>query len=113
MPHAISDEVRYRLLKQLADDPEATQRDLARSLGVSLGKVNYCLRALIAKGLVKARSFRNSDRKLAYAYVLTPHGLEEKLNATRAFLRVKMEEYDTVSAQIRELVTELEVAERN
>jgi hypothetical protein len=62
---------------------------------------------------VKARSFRNSERKLAYAYVLTPHGLEEKLNVTRAFLRVKMKEYDTVSAQIRELVTELEDAERN
>lgn len=116
MTHHLSDEVRYRLLKLLAAEPHATQRDLARSLGVSLGKVNYCLHALIAKGLVKARSFRKSDHKLAYAYYLTPRGLEEKLNATRAFLRMKMKEYDTVAAQIRELVTELETtetAERN
>jgi EPS-associated MarR family transcriptional regulator len=112
MRHALSDEVRYRLLKHLADDPHASQRDLARALGISLGKVNYCLRALIEKGLVKARSFRDSENKAAYAYVLTPRGLDEKLNATRAFLRVKMAEYDLVAAQIRELASELDLAER-
>ena len=112
MRHALSDEVRYRLLKHLADDPHASQRELARALGISLGKVNYCLRALIEKGLVKARSFRDSGNKAAYAYVLTPRGLDEKFNATRAFLRVKMAEYDLVAAQIRELASELDLAER-
>lgn len=111
-PHTLTEEVRYRLLKQLADDPHASQRDLARALGISLGKVNYCLRALIDKGLVKARSFRDSENKAAYAYILTRRGIEEKLNATKAFLRVKIAEYDTVAAQIRELSNELEVAER-
>lgn len=112
MRHALSDEVRYRLLKHLADDPHASQRDLARALGISLGKVNYCLRALIEKGLIKARAFRDTQNKSAYAYVLTPRGLDEKLNATRAFLRVKMAEYDLVAAQIRELASELDLAER-
>lgn len=112
MRHTLSDEVRYRLLKHLADDPHASQRDLARALGISLGKVNYCLRALIEKGLVKARRFSDSDNKAAYAYVLTPRGLEERLNATRAFLRIKMAEYDLVAAQIRELANELDIAER-
>jgi EPS-associated MarR family transcriptional regulator len=112
MRHTLSEELRYRLLKHLAADPRASQRALARALGISLGKVNYCLRALIEKGLVKARSFRDSENKAAYAYYLTARGLEEKLNATRNFLRMKMAEYDLVAAQIRELSSELESADR-
>lgn len=110
MAHTLSLEDRYRLLKELSGQPRATQRDLARALGVSLGKLNYCLRALIEKGLVKARSFRDSDRKLAYAYVLTPRGIEERLQTTHAFLNMKMAEYDSISAQIHELVSELEAS---
>ncbi len=107
----LSDEIRYRLLRRLANDPSATQRELASALGVSLGKVNYCLRALIEKGLVKARRFRDSENKMAYAYILTPRGVEEKLRVTRSFLHLKMAEYDTIAEQIRELSTELSLEE--
>jgi len=107
MPVRLSPEVRYRLLKYLADHPEASQRKLARELGVSLGKVNYCLRALIEKGWVKARNFRNSKRKAGYLYVLTPNGLEEKINVTAAFLRRKLYEYDLLTKEIEQLTHEV------
>ena len=108
MSAQLSEEVRYRLLKYLAEHPDASQRELARELGVSLGKVNYCLHALIEKGLVKARNFRNSQNKAAYAYVLTGTGLEEKINVTYAFLRRKLAEYDTIAAEIERLSAEVE-----
>ena len=107
MTHDIPDEIRYRLLRYLQDHPEATQRELARHLDISIGKVNYCLRALIEKGWLKMRNFRNTKNKLAYAYHLTPKGLEEKLNVTYAFLRRKMEEYDAVQAEIERLTREV------
>jgi EPS-associated MarR family transcriptional regulator len=107
MQHLINEEVRYRLLKYLADHPEASQRDVARELGISLGKVNYCLKALIEKGWIKARNFRNSRNKSAYVYVLTPKGLEEKLDVTRAFLRRKVAEYDTLVKEIETLTAEV------
>lgn len=107
MSHAISEEVRYRLLKYLAQHPDATQRQLARELGISVGKANYCLHALIEKGLVKARNFSSSRNKGAYAYVLTAQGLEEKINVTCAFLRRKIAEYDTVVTEIERLSTEI------
>jgi len=107
MNHTISDESRYRLLRFLEEHPEASQRDLARHLDVSVGKVNYCLRALIEKGLLKVRNFRNSKNKITYAYHLTPKGLEEKVNVTYAFLRRKMAEYDAVSAEVERLSREV------
>ena len=105
--HALSDEIRYRLLGYLAEHPDASQRALASVLGISLGKVNYCLRALIERGLVKARNFRNSDNKIAYAYVLTPKGIEEKVNVTYAFLRRKIAEHDTLVQEIERLSEEV------
>ena len=108
MSAQLSEEVRYRLLKYLGEHPDASQRELARELGVSLGKVNYCLHALMEKGLVKARNFRNSQNKAAYAYVLTPKGLEEKIDVTYAFLRRKLLEYDTIAAEIERLSAEVE-----
>ena len=72
--HSVSDDVRYRLLKLLADQPSATQRELARELGISLGKINYCLKALMEKGWVKVRNFTNSQQKTGYAYMLTARG---------------------------------------
>jgi EPS-associated MarR family transcriptional regulator len=107
MNHTISDESRYRLLRFLEEHPEASQRELARHLGVSVGKVNYCLRALIEKGLLKVRNFRNSKNKITYAYHLTPMGIEEKVNVTYAFLRRKMAEYDAVSAEVERLSREV------
>ena len=107
MPASISAEVRYRLLRYLADHPDASQRELARELGVSLGKVNYCLRALIQKGWVKARNFQNSNHKAGYLYVLTPNGIEEKVNVTSAFLRRKLDEYDLLTKEIERLTREV------
>ncbi len=107
MSHSVSEEVRYRLLRYLEDRPEASQRELAEHLGVSVGKINYCVRSLIAKGLVKMRNFRNSKNKLAYAYVLTPKGIEEKVNVTSQFLKRKLAEYDSIAAEIERLTREL------
>jgi EPS-associated MarR family transcriptional regulator len=107
MPSTVTEEVRYRLLKYLAEHPEASQREVARALGISLGKANYCLNALIEKGLLKVSNFRKSDRKLAYAYVLTPSGIEEKVNVTYAFLRRKVAEYDVLAEEIAKLTAEV------
>jgi EPS-associated MarR family transcriptional regulator len=108
MPHSISDEVRYRLLRYLTDHPDASQREVARALGISLGKVNYCLRALMERGWVKVRNFRKSRNKSAYAYVLTPKGMEEKASVTYAFLRRKIAEYDALEQEIERLSAEVE-----
>lgn len=103
----MSQEVRYRLLKYLSEHPDATQRQLARELGVSVGKVNYCLRALIEKGLLKMRNFQSAKHKAAYAYLLTAEGIEEKVNVTYAFLRRKIEEYDLLSKEIDTMTAEV------
>ncbi len=105
---AVSDDLRYRLLRLLTAEPEISQRDLARRLGMSLGKTNYCVRALIDRGWVKMRNFRNSDNKLAYAYVLTPRGLHEKGTATSDFLRRKQHEFVQLEREIAELSAEVE-----
>ena len=107
MAHTVSYEIRYRLLKFVAEHPDATQRDLAIELGISLGKANYCLQALVKKGLVKVRNFRSSGRKRAYVYILTPRGIDEKINVTHGFLRRKIVEYDLLSKEIEELSCEV------
>lgn len=103
----LSDEVRYRILKRLTADPNISQRDLARELDVSVGKVNYCLQALIEKGFVKVNNFRNNKNKLAYAYLLTPHGIEEKARVTVAFLQHKVREYAELQEEIETLRQEV------
>jgi len=85
-----------------------TQRDMARDLGVSLGKANYCLKALIEKGFVKAGNFRRSDNKLAYVYLLTPAGIEEKARVTAAFLRRKIDEFESLRNEIELLRCEVQ-----
>jgi len=104
---AISDEIRYRLLSHLSEHPEASQRELAKLLGVSVGKVNYCLCALIEKGLLKMRNFHHSHKKLSYAYILTPKGIEEKVSVTYRFLRRKIAEYEVLTAEIDRLSREI------
>jgi EPS-associated MarR family transcriptional regulator len=99
----LTDEYRYKILKILEANPEISQRDLARALDVSLGRVNFCLKALIEKGLLKATNFRNSNNKLAYMYLLTPSGIEEKSVITARFLKIKMQEYANLEAEIKEL----------
>jgi len=102
------DEAHYKLLRLIESRPDATQRELAQALGVSLGKVNYCVNALIEKGLVKARNFRNSQNKLAYAYLLTPRGIEQKTVVAVQFLRRKVSEYEALKREIAELKREVE-----
>jgi EPS-associated MarR family transcriptional regulator len=98
----------YGLLKTLENNPGLSQRDLAKRLGISLGKVNFCLNALVAKGSLKISNFRNNENKLAYAYLLTPRGVEEKARVTVGFLKHKMQEYEQLKKEIAELKLEAE-----
>lgn len=98
-----ADEILYRLLKALADKPAAHQRELARRLDISLGKLNYCLRALVEKGLVKIENFHRSPNKRRYLYKLTPRGLAEKARVTIRFLRSKLAEFEHLQAELAEL----------
>ena len=98
----------YSLLKTLEENPGLSQRDLARRLGISLGKVNFCLKALIGKGCLKVNNFRSNENKLAYAYLLTPHGVEQKARMTVEFLHIKTREYERLRIEIEELRWEAE-----
>ncbi len=102
----LSDEYRYKILKRLEADPNVSQRALAGELGISLGRVNYCLQALVEKGLVKANNFRNSKNKSGYVYLLTPKGLEEKARITIEFLKVKLAEHEELKREIASLQQE-------
>jgi len=99
------------VLREIDADPEMTQRTLSLRLGLSLGKINFLVKALIEKGLIKAENFKNSKNKSAYLYSLTPHGLEEKTKATYRFLKRKIEEYEKLEAQIRQLKKEAGVVD--
>ncbi|MGZ3159259.1 MAG: MarR family EPS-associated transcriptional regulator [Burkholderiaceae bacterium] len=101
-----TEEAHLRLLRLLAANPRMSQRDLADALGVSLGKTNYCLKALLAKGHIKMQNFRNSQNKLAYAYLLTPEGITEKTGLTGRFLKRKIAEYESLKHEIELLKLE-------
>lgn len=103
----LSDEVHYKILKILESAPDISQRDLARQLGVSVGKANYCLRALMARGLIKANNFKNSRNKKAYLYLLTPVGLVTKAQVAARFLQHKVAEYEALRHEIESLRQEL------
>ena len=103
----LTDEIRLQILRELESDPGLSQRDLAKALGVSLGKTNYCLRALVEKGLVKVENFRKSDNKLAYAYQLTPRGISDKARITRKYLQTKLREYKALESEIEVLRKEV------
>jgi len=103
----MNEEIRYKLLKILADNPEVSQRELAEVLGVSLGKVNYCLKALKEKGLIKARNFKSNPVKRGYLYILTPKGIEEKTKVTARFFKRKIEEYELLKQEIETLRQEV------
>ena len=102
-----AEDLRFRVLRILQDNPDASQRDIAKFLGLSLGGVNYCLSALIEKGHVKMRNFRGSDDKLKYSYLLTPKGIAEKSALTGRFLKRKMREYEDLKAEIEAVQEEL------
>ena len=99
----LNDEYRYKLLQLLEANPQASQREIATTLGISLGKVNYCLNALIERGLIKARNFTNSQNKRAYMYYLTPRGLREKARVTVRFFRQRVAEYEALREEIETL----------
>lgn len=103
----LTDPQRLELLKLLQDQPQMSQRDLAQAMGVSLGKANYCLKALMEKGLVKLANFRKNPDKREYAYLLTPAGLEEKTRITMSFLKRKLAEYEALEREIEQLRGEL------
>ena len=94
-------------MKALEKAPEQSQRALSERCGVSLGSIHYCLNALIDKGYVKAQNFKNAQNKLAYAYILTPAGINLKKELTIAFLRRKQEEYEALQEEIKALEEDL------
>jgi EPS-associated MarR family transcriptional regulator len=102
-----SEDTDLRLLRQLELEPRLNQRGLANRLGLSLGKVNYCVQALVGKGLIKISNFRRSDNKVAYAYLLTPAGLQEKSRLTVGFLKTKQQEYERLQVEIAQLQREV------
>jgi EPS-associated MarR family transcriptional regulator len=107
--HLLSDreEASFRVLRELERDPRASQRDLAQRTRISLGAVNFCLRALQDKGLVKVQNFRASDNKLRYMYILTPQGLAHRIALTSRFLVRKIAEYEVLRAEIDSVKREI------
>lgn len=101
-----SSEIHFQVLRAIAQNPDLTQRELAAVLGISLGKANYCLKALVVKGLVKIESFAKSKNKLGYAYLLTQQGVAQKATLTTSFLRHKLEEYESLRSEIEILKLE-------
>lgn len=104
----LTDEYRYKILKRLESNPEISQRELAKELGISLGRANYCIKALIERGLVKANNFRSIQNRSGYIYYLTPTGFEEKARITLQFLKFKLAEYEALKSEIENLQREAE-----
>lgn len=99
----LTNEMRFKLMRLLEARPGLSQRDVARELGVSLGKVNFCIRALLDKGWIKAANFKNSHNKAAYLYLLTPRGIEQKTRLAVSFLQQKTREYESLRQEIEQL----------
>lgn len=96
------------VLREIGVNPHLTQRELSLRLGLSLGKINFLIRAMIEKGLIKAENFKNSSNKSAYLYLLTPMGIEEKAKTTYRFLKRKIEEYEKLEIEIEQLKREVD-----
>jgi EPS-associated MarR family transcriptional regulator len=109
--HNIESEEVLKVLREIAITPEMTQRELSSRLGISLGKINFLINALIQTGLVKAHNFKNSNNKKAYLYYLTPRGFEEKAKITYRFLRRKIQEFEQLESEIRLLKKEAGVVD--
>ena len=97
----------FNLLRELKKSPNASQRLLANELGISVGKINYCLRALQKKGLIKINNFKKSNNKLKYLYYLTPEGISFKSKLTIKFMKKKLKEYDELKSEYEELKKEI------
>lgn len=107
----LQEDTNFRVMRLLEDNPDLTQRELADRLGISVGGLNYCLRALMEKGLVKMKNFANSKNKFGYVYVLTPTGMAEKAAIAHRFLQRKMDEYEALKAEIEALKLEVKTSE--
>jgi len=107
MNHAYEQEIRYRLLKILAREPQLGQREMAKRMGISLGKVNFCVSELADKGWIKVTRLKSARKKIPYIYMLTPKGLEEKGKLTVRFLKRKVSEYEEIKMQISEIYQEV------
>ncbi len=103
----MTDEIHYKLLKLLQERPNLSQRELSKELGVSLGKANYCLKALLERGWIKAERFKNSRNKIAYAYLLTPQGIERKATIAVRFLKRKTAEFEAIQRELEQLREEV------
>ena len=103
----IQEDTYFRVMRILQENPDFTQRELAEKLGVSVGGLNYCLKALMDKGWVKMQNFQNSKNKFKYVYLLTPQGIAEKVALSSRFLKRKMEEYDALKVEIEALDDEI------
>ena len=99
----LQEDTKFRLMKLLHDNPHLSQREMAKELGLSFGGINYCLNALIDKGLVKIHNFSRNQNKFGYAYLLTPSGISEKAVLTSSFLKRKLQEYELLKAEIESL----------
>ena len=104
----LQEDTYFRVLRMLQDNPDMTQREIAEKLGISTSGLNYCLKAIIDKGWVKVQNFSQSKNKFGYIYVLTPQGIAEKAVLTGRFLQRKMQEYETLRAEIEALQSDLE-----
>lgn len=100
------EDLRFRVLRLLEANPRMSHREIAKAIGGSTGAVNYCINALIEKGMVKVSNFRSSDNKLRYAYILTPEGINEKASLTASFLRRKIQEFHAIQSEISEILAE-------
>jgi EPS-associated MarR family transcriptional regulator len=107
---SLKDEIAYKLLKLIEAEPHLSQRDIAQKMGISLGKTNYCLKALINKGFIKFQNFYNNKKKTAYIYLLTPQGIEEKAQVTYRFLQRKIKEFEDIKVEIESLKNEAALA---
>ena len=103
----LQEDTYFRVMRILQENPDLTQRELAQQLGISVGGLNYCLKALMEKGLVKMNNFANSKNKFGYVYVLTPSGIAEKAALTRRFLQRKLSEYEALKLEIAALKSEV------
>lgn len=113
LSEALHEESHLKVLRLLESDPSLSQRELSQALGVSLGKTNYCIRALLDKGLIKMQNVRNSDNKLEYAYLLTSAGIAAKSRLTAEFLKRKIVEYEMLRREIEILKAEVTSSERD
>jgi EPS-associated MarR family transcriptional regulator len=104
----LQEDTRFRVMRILQENPDLTQRELADQLGISVGGLNYCLQALMEKGLVKMKNFASSKNKFGYVYALTPAGMAEKASITHRFLKRKMQEYEALRAEIEAVKSEVE-----